>query len=83
MRAMHSTRAPKTSGLFEPPHGMVGDLVDVGVRERAVSDWLARRHTAVLEEDFSKEPLRNRLSILLTRTNHLSYHISQTSLARK
>jgi hypothetical protein len=43
------------------------------------SDWLAR-HTAVSEEDFAKDPSRNRFAILLSRTNHLSYHLGQAVL---
>ena len=46
------------------------------------SDWV-QRHTAVSEEDFAKEPDRNRFSILLSRTNHLSYHLGQAALASK
>jgi hypothetical protein len=44
--------------------------------------WL-ERHTAVSEEDFAKDPLRNRLAVLLSRTNHLSYHFGQIVLAPK
>jgi hypothetical protein len=47
-----------------------------------LNDWVAR-HTAVSEEDFAKEPLRNRFSILITRTNHLTYHVGQAVLAAK
>jgi DinB superfamily len=39
-------------------------------------DWF-QRHTAVSEEDFKKEPHRNRLNVLMSRTNHLSYHYGQ------
>jgi hypothetical protein len=39
-------------------------------------DWFTR-HTAVSEEDFVKEPHRNKLNIILTRTTHLAYHIGQ------
>jgi hypothetical protein len=46
------------------------------------ADWL-KRHNAVSEEDFAKEPLRNRLAILLSRTNHLAYHFGQTALRPK
>ena len=46
------------------------------------ADWL-KRHSAVSEEDFAKEPLRNRLAILLSRTNHLAYHVGQTALRPK
>ena len=39
-------------------------------------EWLTR-HTAVSEEDFAKEPHRNKLSIIVSRTTHLSYHLGQ------
>ena len=45
------------------------------------SDW-TQRHTAVSEEDFEREPHRNRFSVLLGRTAHLSYHLGQAALAR-
>jgi hypothetical protein len=41
------------------------------------------RHASVSPEDFTKEPHRNRLAILLSRTAHLSYHIGQLVLTRK
>ena len=34
-------------------------------------------HTAVSADDFAKEPHRNKLNILLNRTNHESYHLGQ------
>jgi hypothetical protein len=48
----------------------------------SAADWL-KKHGAVSEEDFLKEPLRNRLAILLSRTNHLAYHLGQTALRSK
>ena len=60
----------------------VNARIKQGVGGFSTNDWLAR-HTAVSEEDFAREPLRNRFSILLTRTNHLAYHIGQTALVRK
>jgi hypothetical protein len=39
-------------------------------------DWFGR-HTSVSEEDFAKEPHRNKLNIILTRTTHLAYHTGQ------
>src|ERR1017187_8552365 len=60
----------------------VNQRLDAGLRELKLNDWLAR-HTAVSEEDFANEPLRNRFSILITRTNHLAYHIGQATLATK
>ena len=38
------------------------------------------KHTAVSEEDFSKEPHRNKLNIVITRTSHLQYHTGQMVL---
>jgi DinB superfamily len=42
--------------------------------------WL-HRHEAVSAEDFSKEPLRNRLAVLLSRTAHVQFHTGQIRLA--
>ena len=53
-----------------------------GFERMSWSDWL-QRHTAVSEEDFAKDPSRNRFAILLSRTNHLSYHLGQAVLGRK
>lgn len=39
-------------------------------------DWFAR-HTAVSEEVFAKEPHRNKLNVLINRTNHTNYHLGQ------
>jgi hypothetical protein len=39
-------------------------------------DWFTR-HSAVSAEDFEKEPHRNKLNILINRTNHQSYHLGQ------
>jgi hypothetical protein len=46
------------------------------------AEWL-QRHTSVSEEDFAKDPSRNRFAILLSRTNHLSYHLGQAILTTK
>lgn len=42
-------------------------------------DWF-KKHTAVSDEDFIKEPHRNKLNIIITRTSHLSYHLGQLKL---
>jgi len=42
-------------------------------------DWLSR-HTSVSEEDFAADPLRNKLNVLIGRTNHESYHLGQANL---
>ncbi len=42
-------------------------------------EWLTP-HASVAEEDFAKEPHRNRLNVLLSRTGHLSNHRGQLIL---
>jgi hypothetical protein len=46
-----------------------------------VSAWFAR-HMAVSEADFQQQPHRNKLSVLLNRTNHLAYHTGQLILLK-
>ena len=45
-------------------------------------EWLLQ-HRAMSDEDYAKDPTRNRLAVLLNRTNHLSYHLGQVALASK
>jgi len=44
-----------------------------------VDGWLSR-HTVVSPEDFAKEPHRNKLNVVITRTGHMAYHIGQMRL---
>ena len=48
----------------------------------SVADWL-QKHSAVSEEDFLREPHRNRFTILLGRTTHIAYHLGQAKLWRE
>jgi len=45
-------------------------------------EWFAK-HSVVSAEDFAKEPHRNKLNILVNRTNHLSYHLGQLAYLGK
>jgi DinB superfamily len=45
------------------------------------ADWL-EKHTVVSEEDFVKDPTRNRLAVVMSRTNHASFHSGQAVLAK-
>ena len=47
----------------------------------APGQWL-ERHGSVSAEDFAKEPLRNRLAMVLSRTNHASFHLGQMVLVK-
>lgn len=40
------------------------------------------KHTAVSTEDFAKEPHRNKLNLVINRTNHLDYHLGQFILLK-
>jgi hypothetical protein len=42
----------------------------------SLGEWL-QKHTRISEEDFLKEPHRNRLNVVINRTNHLAYHLGQ------
>ena len=44
-------------------------------------EWFLK-HNSVSAEDFIKEPHRNRLNVLLTRTTHLAYHVGQLILLK-
>ena len=44
-------------------------------------EWF-EKHTSVSAEDFAKEPHRNRLNVLISRTNHLAYHNGQLAFLK-
>jgi hypothetical protein len=47
-----------------------------------VDEWF-QRHNAVSAENFLKEPHRNKLNVVISRTNHLAYHLGQLVLLKK
>ena len=47
----------------------------------SAEEWL-ERHGVVSPEKFERNPTRNRLAVLLGRTNHASYHFGQMMLAK-
>lgn len=53
-----------------------------GMESFSPSEWLMR-HTSVSEEDFAKDPSRNRFAIFLSRTCHVTFHLGQTALISK
>ena len=54
---------------------MGGFLEVLGVGLGAAAHWVS-------EEDFEREPHRNRFGVLLGRTAHLAYHMGQAALVR-
>jgi hypothetical protein len=45
-------------------------------------EWMGK-HSAMTEEEWINEPGRNRLSVLINRTNHMAYHLGQLVLLPK
>jgi hypothetical protein len=45
-------------------------------------DWFSG-HTSVSAQEFAKEPHRNKLNIIINRTNHLAWHTGQLVLLKK
>ena len=43
--------------------------------------WL-QKHTAVSDGDFMKDPMRNRLAVVMNRTSYASYHAGQAALTK-
>ena len=52
-----------------------------GFGKFTAEDWVGK-HTAVSDEDFAKNPLRNRLAVLFSRTAHIAYHLGQGALVK-
>ena len=50
--------------------------LDSHIQKMQSDEWFTK-HAVVSEEDFAKEPHRNKLNILITRTSHQSYHLGQ------
>jgi uncharacterized damage-inducible protein DinB len=44
-------------------------------------EWMSR-HTMVSEEDFTKEPQRNKLNVLLGRVSHKASHLGQVAMLK-
>lgn len=51
-------------------------------QKTTADEWFAR-HMSVSDEDFAKEPHRNRLNVLLSRTVHQSNHLGQLAFLVK
>lgn len=74
---------PDKSGLEKPPVSVlrecwnqVSSQLQQHIDATEADEWFAR-HNAVSAEDFAKEPHRNKLNIIINRTNHLSTHLGQ------
>ena len=54
----------------------VNETLNPALQQLTPDQWL-EKHTAVSDADFGTQPHRNKLSILISRTNHMSYHLGQ------
>src|SRR5450432_3051655 len=52
-----------------------------GFEKMTPGDWFSR-HMSMSDEDFAKDPARNKFSVLLNRTSHLAYHFGQLRLLK-
>jgi hypothetical protein len=79
---------PDKSGLQKPSLNLlrqywneINDALAVQFQKMSTEDWL-KKHTVVSAEDFAKQPHRNKLNVLLSRTNHVSNHFGQLLLLK-
>lgn len=80
---------PDNAGIAKPPTAdlrkcwqQVTKTLNDKIASLSFSQWM-ERHTSISPEDFEKEPNRNRLSVLLSRTTHLTEHIGQLLWVKK
>jgi uncharacterized protein len=60
----------------------VSDTTLEEIKKLSEEEWF-EKHNAVSEKDFIKEPNRNKISIILSRTIHQAYHTGQIALLIK
>ena len=53
----------------------------IALYQITTESWFGR-HCAMSDEDFSSNPLRNKLSVLINRTNHAAFHLGQLRLLK-
>jgi DinB superfamily len=58
----------------------INELLWTAFSALSASEWV-RKHASVPEDDFAREPHRNRFAVLLSRTEHIAYHLGQATLA--
>ena len=59
----------------------VNSKLTTALERFTLENWL-QKHTAVSDEDFVKDPTRNRLAVVISRTSHVSHHFGQALLAK-
>lgn len=77
----HPNERPFTVAELRQKWTAVNDDLKKHMSNLSTEEWL-QKHTAISTEDFSKELHRNKLNVVLSRTNHLSYHQGQLGLLK-
>jgi hypothetical protein len=79
---------PDKSGLEKPGVTELKEKLEavnaklwLHLKSTTIDEWLTR-HAAVSAEDFAKEPHRNKLNVIISRTNHMANHIGQMMLLK-
>lgn len=54
----------------------VTSVLNSAISNLSPEQWFSK-HTAVSENDFINQPYRNKLNIIINRSNHMAYHIGQ------
>jgi uncharacterized damage-inducible protein DinB len=60
----------------------ISEALDKAFKSWSEAEWMGR-HTAVSEEDFKKEPHRNKLNVMLSRVEHKASHLGQIAMQEK
>ena len=59
----------------------VNEALDAAFAKLSADNWF-EKHNSVSAEDFAKEPHRNRLNVVISRTGHMAYHLGQLSFLK-
>tara|TARA_R110002049_G_scaffold214533_3_gene385989 strand:+ start:7712 stop:8203 length:492 start_codon:yes stop_codon:yes gene_type:complete len=60
----------------------VNSMIEKYFNSLTTDEWF-QKHNSISTEEFAKEPNRNKLNIIISRTNHMSYHLGQLTLLLK
>ena len=71
-----------SAGALRQTWTRVNDTLTRAMEALPAAAWL-EKHDAVSAEDFAREPLRNRLAVLLSRTAHVQFHTGQIRLIKR
>jgi len=79
---------PDKSGLPKPPVSELRECLEIVTKKLSekinatlVNEWFSR-HMLVSPDEFAKEPHRNKLNVIINRTNHMANHYGQLLLLK-